>query len=473
MKQMEQYLIDINDTIKFAAGKLECIADKVLFVVDEDKRLMGSISDGDIRRSIMETLDFNINNTVKEIMNPSPYYTFSKREIINNKFQSVPIVDQNRVILDIYTEKSNYIEIGRHRISNNNNPYIIAEIGNNHNGDISLAYKLIDSAIEAKCHAVKFQLRDMNSLYRSKTLAFVDSDLSVEYTVDLLNKFQLTLDEHKEVHAYCETKGIQYLCTPWDIPSVEFLETNFNLPAYKVASADLTNVALIDRLIKLNKPLILSTGMSTFTEIEQVIKILNDANAKFILLHCNSTYPAAPSDINLEFIKTLKTIHPLIGYSGHERGISISLAAVALGSVLIERHLTTDVDMEGPDHKASLLPKELLELTHGINEVYLAKGNGGLRNPTQGEIINRENLAKSLVANVRISEGQIITTEMVAIKSPGQGLSPLKLNLLVDTKAKRDFNIDDYFYEIRPPRTQSNKLPIYFRLVLGHPRKIS
>ena len=160
--------------------------------------------------------------------------------------------------------------------------------------------------MDAGCHAVKFQLRDMLSLYRSKTLEFKDSDLGVEYTVDLLNKFQLPLEAHKDLYAYCKQIGIQYLCTPWDIPSVDFLESEFDLPAYKVASADFTNISLIERLIETDKPLIMSTGMSTLAEIEQVLHILNHGKAKYVLLHCNSTYPLKDEDANLRCIETLR-----------------------------------------------------------------------------------------------------------------------------------------------------------------------
>ena len=304
-----------------------------------------------------------------------------------------------------------------------NRTFIIAEIGNNHNGSYENAIILIDEAFAAGADCVKFQMRVMDAVYRKKSLNRSGEDLGTEYVLDLLDRFQLSSNEHEKLKNYCKEIGITYMCTPWDINSVQALE-KMNVPAYKVASADLTNMPLIESLANLSKPLILSTGMSTEEEVLYTVEFLNSKKSDFALLHCNSTYPAPLHDINLKWMNRLSKIHPLIGYSGHERGISVSLAAVSLGATIIEKHLTLDRKMEGPDHAASLLPEEFKSLVSSIREIEDALGDGKVRLLSQGEMINRENLAKSLVATKDLPKGTIIQAEHIKALSPGQGLSP-------------------------------------------------
>ena len=332
-------------------------------------------------------------------------------------------------------------EIGNHRA------FIIAEIGNNHNGDFNRAKLMIDKAVEMGADCVKFQMRQIKEVYRSKSLEKTGEDLGTEYIIDLLKKFELSIEQQKDLSNYCRSKGILYMCTPWDTQSVEILE-KFKVPAYKVASADLTNLPLLDSLSKTKKPLILSTGMSNNNEINFTVDFLNKRKVKFILLHCNSTYPAPVQDINLNWINELKKIHKLVGYSGHERGINISLGAIALGAKVIERHFTLDRNMEGPDHAASLEFNEFKKLIDGCREIELAMGSPDTaeRKFSQGEMINRENLAKSLVASKKLVKGQIITHNDIKVLSPGQGLSPQNYDSLVGLKLKRDMEIEDYFF---------------------------
>jgi len=247
----------------------------------------------------------------------------------------------------------------------NKKVFVIAEIGNNHNGSFDLALEMIDAAHEAGADCVKFQMRNMSSVYRKKSLAKEGEDLGTEYVLDLLERFQLSQEEHKKVAEYCDHKGVLYMCTPWDSDSVRDLES-LDVQAYKVASADLTNLPLIDALVATQKPLILSTGMSSTEEIQITVNFLNEKKAEFALLHCNSTYPAPLHDININFINKLREIHPLVGYSGHERGIAVTLAAVGLGAKIVERHFTFDRNMEGPDHAASLEREEFKLLVSGI-----------------------------------------------------------------------------------------------------------
>lgn len=346
--------------------------------------------------------------------------------------------------------------------------FIIAEIGNNHNGDINLALEMIDKSIEIGVDCVKFQMRNLKEVYREKSLNKSGDDLGSEYIIDLLNKFELSVKDHRRLFEYCKKRGITYLCTPWDKKSVDVLE-DFGVYGYKVASADLTNTPLLKRLVKTNKPLILSTGMNTEDEVLKTTRFLKDNKAKFALLHCNSTYPAPFQDINLNWIKSLKKIHNLVGYSGHERGTSVSIAAVALGAKVIERHITLDRQMEGPDHAASLEINEFKFLVKGIREVEDALGLKDSRKLSQGELINRENLGKSIVASRTLKKGQIITENDIKIVSPGQGLSPQGIHQLLGKKLNRDLNFEDFFYESDIIGKTSYKKDFNFKLKWGIP----
>ena len=323
--------------------------------------------------------------------------------------------------------------------------FIIAEIGNNHNGDFERAMQMIDFAVDMGADCAKFQMRHMDKVYRQRTLQKQGEDLGTEYVLDLLERFELSVDEQRKLAVYCQQKGILYLCTPWDYRSIEVLES-FDVPAYKVASADLTNLPLIDFLCQTGKPLILSTGMSTPQEVKITVDFLNQRGVQFILLHCNSTYPAPFQDIQLKWMEELRKIHPLVGYSGHERGIAVTLAAVALGACVVERHFTLDRTMEGPDHAASLEFKEFQQLINGIREIEQALGDGRERGLSQGEMINRENLAKSLVASRPLKRGTVLQAQDIQVRSPGQGLSPQRYEALLGRTLHRDLATEDFFY---------------------------
>jgi len=323
--------------------------------------------------------------------------------------------------------------------------FVIAEIGNNHNGSYERAIEMIDKAIDAGVDCVKFQMRNMTEVYRKRSLEKQGEDLGTEYILDLLERFELSVEEHKKLAEYSASKNILYLCTPWDLSSVSILE-DFGVKAFKVASADLTNMPLLNKLAATGLPLIMSTGMSTSEEIKFSADYLTGKEVKFAMLHCNSTYPAPLDDINLKWIKKLKKIHPIVGYSGHERGTAVSLAAVALGATIIERHFTLNREMEGPDHAASLEFDEFKLLVDGIRQVEKALGDGKIRQVSQGEMINRENLAKSLVANSDLKKGMVISADHIKIRSPGQGLSPQKFEELIGKTLQRDIADEEYFY---------------------------
>lgn len=359
------------------------------------------------------------------------------------------------------------ISIGNHDIGTGRT-FVIAEIGNNHNGSLERAFQLVDLAYEAGADCAKFQMRHLNEIYRQRTLRNDGEDLGTEYVVDLLRRFELPLEAHRQLAAYCAGKGLLYLCTPWDALSVAVLE-GLGVPAYKVASADLTNLPLLDVLCSTGKTLILSTGMSRTEEVEATVAFLQERKARFVLLHCNSTYPAPFHDIQLKWMERLRNIHPLVGYSGHERGLAVSQAAVALGAVMIERHFTLDRHMEGPDHAASLEPAEFKQLVLGIREIEQALGTGLERRLSQGEMINRENLGKSLVAASTLRRGTVIGPADVKVRSPGQGLSPQAYPALIGRKLQRDLKEEDFFY---PSDLKDNRIeprPYKFRHPWGIP----
>jgi len=336
------------------------------------------------------------------------------------------------------------ISIGGHEIGAGRT-FVIAEVGNNHNGSVDRAIEMIDSAAQMGADCVKFQMRHLDEVYRRRSLRKDGEDLNTEYVLDLLQRFELSVADHRRLAAHCARKGILYLCSPWDQRSVEVLE-EMNVAAYKIASADLTNLPLLDRLAAPGKPLILSTGMSRREEVQTSVALLNRRNARFVLLHCNSTYPAPFHDIQLRWMGKLREIHPLVGYSGHERGIAVSLAAVALGACIIERHFTLDRTMEGPDHAASLERLEFTQLINGIREIEQALGDGRERRLSQGEMINRENLGKSLVAAGALRKGTVLTPDHIKVRSPGQGLSPQFYERLIGRTLQRDLADEDYFF---------------------------
>ena len=338
------------------------------------------------------------------------------------------------------------IEIGGKLIQNNvDKVFIIAEIGMNHNGVYENALKLIDQAADMGVDCVKFQMRNLKSLYVDAVGKGPEGDLSTQYTLDLLRKFELTNDQYAQLAQYTAKKGLIFMCTPWDRHSVDVLES-MRVPAYKIASADLTNVDLLEYVAATGKAMIISTGMSTEAEIRDVVQFLALKEAKFAILHCNSTYPAPFKDINLRYMQNLLEYGVPIGYSGHERGTAVSIAAVAAGARIIERHFTLDRNMEGPDHAASLEFEDFKSLVMGIREVELALGVATPREMTQGEMINRENLGKSIYLKVPVAKGIPFQSDFFEIKSPGKGLSPLKIASIVGKMASRDFIAGECLY---------------------------
>ena len=339
------------------------------------------------------------------------------------------------------------IKIGDRLIGDGQPTYIIAEIGVNHNGLLDLALELIDASVAAGADAVKFQKRSLKNLYAKKYLENANSgEKTLRYLLPILQQVELPDSAYHKILEYCQQKGITFLCSAFDPESADFLN-DLGVPAFKVASADLTNLPLLDHLACLGKPLILSTGMSRMEEVEMTVDFLKERQAEFALLHCNSTYPASFEDVNLRFMEQLRRFDVPVGYSGHERGIAVSTVASALGASIIERHITLDRTMDGPDHAASLEPHGFKKMVRDISQVAEAMGSGKEKFFSRGEILNREVLGKSLVARQRIEPGEAITAEKIAVKGPALGLSPQHFPDLVGRLAERVIEEDEPFLD--------------------------
>lgn len=337
------------------------------------------------------------------------------------------------------------IQIGDRLIGEGHPPYIISEIGVNHNGILQYALDLIDASVEAGVDAVKFQKRELKDLYPEKYLSDANvGEKNLNYLLPILQRVELSDEDYYRLVDYCREKGVTFLCSAFDPKSADFVDS-LGVPAFKVASADMINLPLLDHLVSKGKPLIVSTGMSRIEEVDITVNYLKEREAEFALLHCNSTYPAAFEDINLRFMDKLRTYDVPVGYSGHERGIAVSTVAAALGAAIIERHITLDRTMDGPDHAASLEPHGFSKMVRDIRQTSQALGTGREKFMTRGEILNREVLAKSLVASRDIQSGEKITAEMVIVKGPGQGLSPQRYPELIGQTVRRNIKVDEPF----------------------------
>ena len=452
-KNISGYIFSQHMSIKAALAHLDSSALQILFLVDQKGLLSGVVTDGDIRRWLLEQAEGDLSQSIS-IVAPKEYVSALKgsrlselKSVLSTDKKQIPLIDDKGYLVGVLTEKSTSINIGGKNIGENFPTYIIAEIGNNHQGSLDHAKKLIEMAASAGVDSVKFQMRSMIKLYGDEVQKDNNSwDLGAQYTSDLLSKYQLSDEDLFTAFDYCKSLNVEPICTPWDLESLEKLE-NYGLAAYKVASADFTNHELLKAVAETNLPMICSTGMCTEEEIVSGTELLKDHGAQCILLHCNSTYPTPYKDVNLNYLKKLKEYGFDIGYSGHERGGFIPLAAVSLGACVIEKHITLDKSQEGNDHKVSLLQEELSQMVTQIRDLDVSMGNDQSRVISQGELMNREVLAKSLYAKSDIVSGEKITREMIGIKSPGQGLQPNNMELLIGQTSNRFINQGNFFYQ--------------------------
>lgn len=326
---------------------------------------------------------------------------------------------------------------------------IIAEAGVNHNGSVKLAKELIDAAAGAGVDYVKFQtFRTENLVSKSAPKADYqqrnvnDKDTS-QYA--MLKQLELTPAQHEELISYCREKNIKFFSTAFDLDSIDFL-ASLHLGLWKIPSGEITNYPYLKKIARYGEPVILSTGMSTPSEIEDAISVLVKYGVpknQITVLHCNTEYPTPMSDVNLRAMQTLRdTLGVSVGYSDHTQGIEVPIAAVALGAAVIEKHFTLDRMMKGPDHKASLEPSELKAMVSAIRNIELALGETE-KIVSDSEKKNREVARKSIVASKFIQKGELLSEDNLSVKRPGNGLSPMRWEEVTGTYAVRDFKPDD------------------------------
>ncbi len=475
-KNISPFIVFSEDSLASALKKISDNKSRIVFCVSPSGMVEGVLTDGDVRRWITANPRFDTNVGALEVANTQfvsmPHDTPIERieQNLNERITTIPLVDRHRHLVAIARRGDPKIRIGNFTIADDAPTFIIAEIGNNHNGDIALAKQLVDLAVDAGADCAKFQMRSLKTLYRNAGDANdASADLGAQYTLDLLSRFQLDNDEMIEVFDHCKARGIMPLCTPWDEESLRIL-VDYGMPGFKLASADLTNHEFLAAMARTGRTLICSTGMSSEAEIIDAVAILKDHAAPYVLLHVNSTYPAPFKDINLRYMDRLRTIGDcVVGYSGHERGISVAIAAVARGARVVEKHFTIDRAMEGNDHRVSLLPGEFRQMVTAIREVEESLGSGDVRRITQGEMMNREVLAKSLVAAASIAKGTMITAEMIDTRSPGQGLQPYRKSELIGRTALRDLAVGDFFYPSDIETSIFTARPFTFRRPFGVP----
>ena len=327
--------------------------------------------------------------------------------------------------------------------------FIIAEAGVNHNGSIKLAKKLIDVASEAGVDAVKFQTFKAENLVskNAKKATYQKENINDgdDSQFNMLKKLELDVDTHNELISYCNSKNIMFLSTPFDHDSIDMLN-DLKLQIFKIPSGEITNLPYLRKIGKLNKEIILSTGMATIIEIKEALDILIKAGTikeNITILHANTMYPTPMCDVNLNAMVTIgKTFDIKYGYSDHTLGIEVDIAAVAMGASCIEKHFTLDKIMEGPDHKASLEPDELKDMVKAIRNIELALGSS-IKEPSPSETPNIKVARKSIVALYDIKKGDIFTQNNLATKRPGDGISPMRWDDIIGTTALKDYLEDE------------------------------
>lgn len=331
------------------------------------------------------------------------------------------------------------IAIGERLIGNGEKCFIIAEAGVNHNGDGDLAKKLIIEAVKAGADAIKFQTFHAENIVTC-TAAKADyqknTTSSDETQYEMIKRLELSDDVFFELSNYAKKRGIIFLSTPFDEESVEFLH-QINVPAFKIPSGEITNFSLLKKIAEKKKPIILSSGMSTLGEIDEALRYLKKNGADdIILLHCTTSYPASIQSVNLRAMETLRCAFRVpVGYSDHTEGITIPIAAVAMGACLLEKHFTIKKTLPGPDHKASLEPHELRAMVMAIRDVENARGNG-IKNPSDEEVAIKKIARRSIVAQCDIDAGDILKESNLAIKRPGTGIEPKYYELIMHKKAR-------------------------------------
>ena len=395
---------------------------KALYLVDGQGQLMAVLSKGEFLSSPNK---LNWNYTPNFLILGKK---LSDKNLENlRQYNSLPILNEKGQVIKVL-ESFDYKGI---RVNNTVfKPYekamIIAEIGNNHNGAISTAKKLIEKAAKSGVDGVKFQARSLSDLYVDLSEEYLNqTDFGTAYTLNQLKRFNLNQKDLAELFVYAKSLGLIVICTPFDVKSAAFLKQQ-KVDLIKIASADMSNYNLLEQFVDSTIPLLISTGMHEEKSIENLSRWLKKHYVEATLLHVNSTYPTPYSDVNLRYMTTLGKYSTtgLFGYSGHERGIHIPLAAVAMGATVVEKHFTLDKSLEGNDHKVSLLPEELKALTENVNSLTTALGNNHkFKIVTQGEKLNKLALSKGIYTNKKLSKGCFLQQEDISYLSPCVGIT--------------------------------------------------
>ena len=339
-----------------------------------------------------------------------------------------------------------HIQIADRRVGPGYPVFIIAEAGVNHNGDVNLAKKLIDLAKKAGADAVKFQTfraEDVVSRNAEKAEYQKETTGVDESQFEMIKKLELADSDFADLSACAHEQGVVFLSTPFDRSSVDLLD-ELGVPAFKIPSGEITNLPLLRQIARKQKPIILSTGMATLGEIEEALEAIKQAGEEqIIVLHCTTSYPAKVEDVNLKAMETLSKAFKLpVGLSDHTLGITIAIAAVALGACLVEKHFTLDKGLPGPDHQASLEPEEFKQMVRAIRDVEKAMGDG-LKRPTAVEEENKMVVRRSIFARIDIPEGTILTEEMLDFKRPAGGIDPRHVDMIIGRKTRAHIDSDE------------------------------
>ena len=325
---------------------------------------------------------------------------------------------------------------------------IIAEAGVNHNGDLDLAFELVEKAAASGADIIKFQTFEANSLVTKaaeKANYQRSNTSSAESHYQMIKNLELKKNDHYRIIEHCRKHNIEFFSSAFDLDSLDFL-ASLNLSRYKVPSGEITNLPYLRQMGAYQKPIILSTGMSNMDDIDAALVALESAGAsrdEITVLHCSTEYPAPIGDVNLNALRTIReSFNVDVGYSDHTSGIEVAIAAVALGATVIEKHITLDRSLPGPDHSASLEIREFTEMVGSIRNIEKAMGNG-IKVPSAIERSNMAVARKSIVAHTFISKGQKFTYDNLAVKRPGTGISPMKIDSLIGKRARKDFYPDE------------------------------
>jgi N,N'-diacetyllegionaminate synthase len=337
------------------------------------------------------------------------------------------------------------IQIGSKCIGEKQPCFIIAEAGINHNGKLCTAKKLVDAAVCAGVDAVKFQTFKAEGVVTDDVdiASYAKKNIGKNLTqLEMIKRYELSYDEFKELKQYCDKKKILFLSTPHSFDAIDFLEDL--VPVYKFGSGDLTNIPALQYASQKHKPILLGTGMATLHEVRTAIRTIHTfGNHQVVALHCTTNYPCSLGEVNLRAMLTMQnTLNCLVGYSDHTIGITVPIMAATLGAVVIEKHFTLDKTMSGPDHKASLEPKELAQMVTVIRNVEVALGSY-TKKPTRSEKEILKLIRKSIVAKQNIKKGTILHRNMLDIKRPGTGLSPAYLQKILGKKTKKPLSKDE------------------------------